>query len=82
MPGILVDYVVVAGEHPHHHSMTFGEYFNPAYTGLIPRVAATARAPPPNPSRQRLRPGRDPPIRDASSSGGRSLNWPPFGHGP
>jgi propionate CoA-transferase len=43
VPGILVDYVVAVGEHPHHHSMTFGEYFNPAYTGLIPRVAATAR---------------------------------------
>jgi propionate CoA-transferase len=33
LPGILVDYLVVAGEHPEHHSMTFGEYLNPAYTG-------------------------------------------------
>ena len=45
VPGILVDYVVVVGEHPHHHSMTFGEYFNPAFTGLAPR----SRAPKPSP---------------------------------
>ncbi len=37
VPGILVDHVVVAGEHPRHHSMTFGEYFNPAYVGARPR---------------------------------------------
>lgn len=37
VPGILVDYLVVVGEHPQHHSMTYGEYFNPAYTGLTPR---------------------------------------------
>ena len=43
VPGILVDYVVAVGEHPHHHSMTFGEYFNPAYTGLIPRTKTTPR---------------------------------------
>ena len=47
VPGILVDYVVVVGEHPHHHAMTFGEYFNPAFTGLVPRRSArtNARAP-------------------------------------
>lgn len=44
VPGILVDYVVVVGEHPHHHSMTFGEYFNPAYTGLIPRTTTPTPA--------------------------------------
>jgi len=44
VPGILVDYVVVVGEHPHHHSMTFGEYFNPAYTGLIPRASTPVKA--------------------------------------
>lgn len=60
VPGILVDYVVVAGEHPHHHSMTFGEYFNPAYTGLIPRVAATARAHPARPLQAATAPGPRP----------------------
>ncbi len=34
VPGILIDHVVVVGEHPIHHSMTFGEYFNPAYVGI------------------------------------------------
>ena len=60
VPGILVDYVVVVGEHPHHHSMTFGEYFNPAYTGLIPRVAATARARPARPLPAATAPGPRP----------------------
>ena len=44
LPGILVDYLVVAGEHPEHHSMTFGEYLNPAYTGSA-RPADRAIAP-------------------------------------
>lgn len=34
VPGILVDHVVVVGEHPLHHSMTFADYFNPAFLGL------------------------------------------------
>lgn len=42
LPGILVDFLVVAGEHPEHHSMTFGEYLNPAYTGSAPRPPVTA----------------------------------------
>lgn len=45
VPGILVDYVVVVGEHPHHHSMTFGDYFNPAFTGLAPRAGAPKPSP-------------------------------------
>jgi len=47
VPGILVDYVVVVGEHPQHHAMTFGEYFNPAFTGLIPRSDPARKSPPP-----------------------------------
>ena len=44
LPGILVDYVVVAGDDPATHSMTFGEWLNPAYTGEI-RPPATVGAP-------------------------------------
>jgi propionate CoA-transferase len=39
LPGILVDYVVVCGEDPLNHAMTFAEYFNPRY------VASPSRAP-------------------------------------
>ena len=47
IPGILVDYVVVAGEDPETHSMTFGEYYNPLYTGETkpPAMAAAPRTP-------------------------------------
>lgn len=38
VPGILVDHVVAVGEHRLHHSMTFGEYFNPAYLGIRERT--------------------------------------------
>lgn len=51
LPGILVDYVVVTGDDPDTHSMTFGEWFNPAYTGEIRSVKA---APPPLPLDARL----------------------------
>lgn len=33
LPGILVDYLVVVGDDPQLHAMTFGEAHNPAYTG-------------------------------------------------
>lgn len=33
VPGILVDHVVVVGEHPLHHAMTFASYFDPAFLG-------------------------------------------------
>jgi propionate CoA-transferase len=45
LPGILVDYLVVAGEHPEHHSMTFGEYLNPAYTGSATPAARPSAQP-------------------------------------
>ena len=41
LPGILVDYVVVCGEDPLSHAMTFAEYFNPRY------VTGASRAPHP-----------------------------------
>lgn len=40
LPGILVDYVVPVGDDPLLHSMTFGEWLNPAYTGEIRPPAA------------------------------------------
>ena len=45
VPGILVDYVVVA-EDPEDHWMTYGERFNPAYTGEV-REPEHAFTPPP-----------------------------------
>ena len=42
LPGILVDYVVVAGDDPATHGMTFGEHFNPAYTGELRTPGAWA----------------------------------------
>ena len=45
VPGILVDHVVVVGEHPLYHSMTFGEYFNPAFLGIgQPRSTRAAQS--------------------------------------
>ena len=47
LPGILVDYLVVCGEDPINHSMTFGEYLNLRYTGeaRAPRTAGSAARP-------------------------------------
>ncbi len=39
VPGILVDHLVIADD-PADHWMTFGEPFNPAYTGAGPRLDA------------------------------------------
>ncbi|MGE0490757.1 MAG: acyl CoA:acetate/3-ketoacid CoA transferase [Vulcanimicrobiota bacterium] len=44
IPGALVDCVVVA--QPHQHQMTFGEDYNPAYTGEV-RIPSTSLAPMP-----------------------------------
>lgn len=41
VPGILVDYIVVVGEDPELHAMTFAEYSNPSYTAPAPGTAAT-----------------------------------------
>ncbi|HMM21118.1 MAG TPA: acyl CoA:acetate/3-ketoacid CoA transferase [Selenomonadales bacterium] len=45
VPGIIVDYIVVADE-PAKHMQTFGEQYNPAYSGEI-RVPLTAISPMP-----------------------------------
>lgn len=45
VPGIIVDYVVVASD-PAQHMQTFGEQYNPAYSGEI-RVPLSALAPMP-----------------------------------
>src|SRR6185369_584055 len=43
VPGILVDYVVVA-EEPEHHWQTYGEEFNPAYCGDAKKESAIAKS--------------------------------------
>jgi propionate CoA-transferase len=50
VPGILVDYLVVVGDDPEVHAMTFAERYNPTYTAAAPKSTLDLTANSANPS--------------------------------